>query len=193
MLRLGSIILVLSVMLGTASTAKAQWFDNFCESFKRDYRRNSMWPEPFLQADRQATMAPFAIQTANGWRRRNLMSDYHFEDGTNQLTLAGETKLRYILTQMPPNRRIIFVQQGLAADVTEGRIHSVERAASRIVPPGMVAQVVETNLPNEGWPAEEIDAVSRKFNSSRPDPRLPAGGMSGGGSGAGGYDSSSIK
>lgn len=174
MLRLGSIVLVLSVFLGTASTAQAQWFDKFCANFKRDAHRNAMWPEPFLQADRQATMAPFAIQVANGWRRQNLMSDYHFQEGTVQLTLAGESKLRYILTQMPPARRTIFVQQALTADETAARIQAVERASSRMVPPGMVAQVVESNLPNEGWSAEDIDAVTRKFNASRPDPRLPA-------------------
>jgi hypothetical protein len=59
-----------------------------------------------------------------------------------------------------------------------------------MVPPGQVAQVEESNLPNDGWSAEDIDAITRKFNSSRPDPRLPAGGMS---SGSGGYDSNSIK
>lgn len=190
MLRLGSMLLLISVCLGTAGSAQAQWFDTFCENFKRDYHRNKMWPEPFLQADRQATMAPFAIQTANGWRRQNLISDYHFEDGSDQLTLAGETKIRYILTQMPPARRTIFVQQGLTAEVTQARMGTVERASSRMAPPGMVAQVVESNLPNEGWPAAEIDAITRKFNSSQPDPRLPAGSMS---SGQGGYDSTSVK
>jgi hypothetical protein len=190
MLRLGSALLLVAVLLGSATPAKAQWFENFCERFKRDYHRNKMWPEPFLQADRQATMAPFAIQTANGWRRQNLISDYHFQDGTSQLTLAGEIKLRYILTQMPPARRTVFVQQGTSPDVTQARLASVENAAAQMVPPGQVAQVVETNLPNDGWSAEDIDAITRKFNSSRPDPRLPAGGMS---SGSGGYDSNSIK
>jgi hypothetical protein len=172
MLRLGSLILVLSFCFGTASTAKAQWFDKFCENFKKDYHRNKMWPEPFIQADRQATMAPFAIQTANGWRRQNLLSDYHFQDNT-QLTLAGETKLRYILTQMPQSRRTVFVQQGLTAEETQSRMAAVDRASARLVTPGQVAQIVESNLPNEGWPADDIDAVTRKFNSSRPDPRLP--------------------
>lgn len=190
MLRLASALLLVVVCLGAAQPAKAQWFETFCERFKRDYHRNKMWPEPFLQADRQATMAPFAIQVANGWRHQNLISDYHFQDGTNQLTLAGEIKLRYILTQMPPARRTVFVQQGLSADVTQARLAAVEQASTSMVPPGQVAQVVETNLPNDGWSAEDIDAITRKFNSSRPDPRLPAGGMS---SGGGGYDSNSIK
>ena len=32
--------------------------------------------------------------------------------------------------------------------------------------------VVESDLPNDGWPADDIDAVARKFNGTRPDPRL---------------------
>src|SRR5262245_49791452 len=184
------IILVFGAFLALADAAQAQWFENFKHNFKRDFRRNTMWPEPFLQADRDATMAPFAIQTANGWRRQNLISDYHFDDATNQLTLAGESKLRFILTQMPPSRRTIFVQQGHSGEITEARMHSVNRVAQRIVPPGMVAQVVESNLSNEGWPAADIDAVTRKFIATTPDPRLPAGGISSGGSGG---DQTSVK
>jgi hypothetical protein len=137
-------------------------------------------------------MAPFIIQTANGWRRQNLLSDYHFDAVTNQLTLAGETKLRYILTQMPPSRRTVFVQQGLNRNVTQGRMAAVERASGSILPDGMLAQVVESNLPNSGWPASDVDAVTRKFNATRPDPRLPAGGITNSG-GSGGYDNSSVQ
>ena len=191
MSRYGSMLLVILAVLASAGKAQGQWFEQFKQNCKRDYHRNSMWPEPFLQADRNAVMCPFAIQTANGWRRQNLLSDYHFNEATNQLTLAGESKLRYVLTQMPPTRRTVFVQQGLSTDVTEGRMHAVERAAERIVPIGMVANVVESNLPNEGWPAADIDAVTRKFIATTPDPRLPPGGISGGGSG--GYDNSSAK
>jgi len=193
MLRCLAFLMVVAGVFSAADSAEAQWFEEFKHNFKRDFRRNAMWPEPFLQADRNAVMCPFAIQTANGWRRQNLLSDYHFNEATNQLTLAGESKLRYILTQMPRTRRTVFVQQGHAISVTEARMHSVERAAEQIVPPGMIAQVVESNLPNEGWPAADIDAVTRKFIATTPDPRLPAGGISSGGSGAGGYDNSSVK
>lgn len=200
MLRCGLMTLVLAVVCSYACTAHAQYTDGqygekegWFDRWKRECRRNAMWPEPFLQPDRNATLAPFAVQIANGWRRQNLLSDYYFDEATHQLNLAGETKIRYILTQMPPSRRTIYVQQGLAADVTQARMHSVQRASSRILPEGMMAQIVESNLPNDGWPAEDVDAVTRKYDSSRPDPRLPPGGISSGGSGGGGYDSSSIK
>lgn len=193
MSRCGAILFLMLAVLAPAGKAHGQWFEQFKQNFnqfkqnfRRDYHRNAMWPEPFLQADRNAVMCPFAIQTANGWRRQNLLSDYHFNEASNQLTLAGESKLRYILTQMAPTRRTIFVQQGLSSEVTEGRLRSVERAAERIVPVGMVAHVVESNLPNAGWPAADIDAVTRKFIATTPDPRLPSIDSGGGGSGTGG-------
>ena len=85
------------------------------------------WPEPFSAADREATIAPFGQMVANGWRRQNLISDYHFNDEDTQLTVAGEQKVRYILTQKPPSRRTIFVQQGL----TPERPPANERGAPR--------------------------------------------------------------
>jgi hypothetical protein len=187
------LFLVVWAVFTSAAPAQAQWFENFKQNFKRDFRRNTMWPEPFLQPDRNAVMAPFAIQTANGWRRENLISGYHFDEANGQLTLAGESKLRFILTQMPPTRRTVFVQQGDLAETTEVRMRAVERASQRIVPPGMMAQVVQSNLPDAGWPAADIDAVTRKFIATTPDPRLPSGGISSGGSGSGGYDSTSVK
>ncbi len=193
MARYSGVILALGIVVASASVAEAQWFEKFKHNCKIDYHRNAMWPEPFLQADRNAVMAPFAIQTANGWRSQNLLCDYHFNNATQQLNLAGETKLRHILTQMPPNRRTVYVQQGHSAEITQGRMNSVDRASQSIVPPGMVAQIVESNLPNQGWPAADIDAVTRKFIATTPDPRLPASAISSGGSGSGGYDNTSIK
>jgi len=184
MLRRGATILTLALIVASASSANAGWWANF----KRDYHRNAQWPEPFFWQDRQAVMAPFAVQVANGWRRQNLLSDYHFDEATQQLTLAGETKLRYILTQMPPGRRVIFVQQGLAADVTASRMVSVQRASARMLPPDRVAEIQQSNLPNDGWPADDSDAVTRAWNSSRPEPRLKPGGIENGGG-----DSTSIK
>lgn len=167
--------LVLAWMLfASAQQASAQWAHDCWECFCRDYHRNAMWPEPFLMPDRQAVNAPFAMMVANGWRRQNLLSDYHFDEESNQLNVAGEMKVRFILTQMPPSRRTIFVQRGYTPDVTSARIAFVEGAAARVSPSGPIGGIVESDLPNDGWPADEIDAVARKFNATRPDPRLKA-------------------
>jgi hypothetical protein len=172
MLRCGPAILVAWMILMSAAPAEAQWFTNFWDGMRTGYRRNKMWPEPFLQADRESANLPFSIMVANGWRRQNLLSDYHFNDGNQQLNQAGAMKLRFILTQMPPQRRTIFVQQGLTNDVTAVRIRMAQKEAAKILPPGYLADVVESDLPNDGWPADEIDAVAKSFQKSRPEPRL---------------------
>ena len=84
-------VLLVGMAFGTCSTAQAQW-SSLWDSTYHDYRRNVEWPEPFLQPDRAATVTPFALMIANGWRRQNLLSDYHFLDDGTQLNLAGETQ-----------------------------------------------------------------------------------------------------
>lgn len=174
-------ILSLWTILVSASTAQAQWFTDFWEGAHRDYQRNVAWPEPFLRPDREAVNLPFALMVANGWRRQNLLSDYHFNEETQQLNLAGETKLRFILTQMQPSRRIVFVQRGLTPNVTSSRVDLVQRSATKMLGDKSMAQVVESDLPNDGTPADEINDVAKRFQSTRPDPRL--NNASGGGGG----------
>jgi hypothetical protein len=171
MIRCAPALLVLCTLAVSASRADAQWNPNTCwDNFCRDYHRNTAWPSPFLQPDRRSVELPFAIQTANGWRRQNLISDYHFSEDRPQMTLSGESKVRHILTQMPPSRRVIYVQRGMTPEVTATRIELVHRTAHRM---GLAADVVESDLPNEGWPADAIDSVAKKGDATRPDPRLP--------------------
>lgn len=172
MLRWGTPVLFAWTVFLMATPAEAQWFTSFMHKCKIDYKRNKYWPEPFIWADRKATIAPFGQMVANGWRRQNLLSDYHFNDEDTKLNLAGEARLRFILTQQPPSRRTVFVQQGLTPEETAARMNLVHHAAMRILPPGVMANVVESDLPNLGWPADGVDAVARKFNATRPDPRL---------------------
>jgi hypothetical protein len=173
MVRLVPAILVASVFGLATQSAEAQWMTTFSEGVCRGYHRNKAWPEPFLMPDRAAVNIPFAMMVANGWRRQNLLSDYHFNEDTQQLNQAGEMKLRYILTQQMPSRRTVFVQRGLTPDVTASRMAMVEREAARITPAGASGGVVESDLANDGWPADEIDTVSRRFIQTQPDPRLP--------------------
>ena len=72
MFRSAIAVLFLGIVLGAASTAKAQWASLWTNAYT-DYRRNVEWPEPFLQPDRAATMMPFSLMIANGWRRQNLL------------------------------------------------------------------------------------------------------------------------
>lgn len=189
MLRMIPALVVALTLIAQASTAKAQWCSEFFSSMSRDFKRNNSWPEPFVHMDRESVRAPFYTMVANGWRKQNMLSDHHFEEDTARLTKAGELKVYWILNQVPPQHRTIFVQRGMTPDVTTARVDSVQQIAQRMLPAGELPAVVETNLPADGRPADVVDAINRSFMKNSRAPMLPAsssGGTSGGGSGGSG-------
>ena len=46
-----------------------------------EYRENQLWPEPYIEPDRQAVRMPMEIMIAIGWQRQNTLNDHHFEEG----------------------------------------------------------------------------------------------------------------
>jgi hypothetical protein len=152
------------------------------ETMARDFKRNNCWPQPFVAPDRQAVRSPFVIMVHNGWRRQNILGEYHFRPDNGELTEAGKLKVQWILTQAPKQHRIIFVHQAQTADQTAARIDAVEQLAVQLAPTGELPQVVETHLNEAGWSADKIDRVSRDFyEKTAPKPRLPDAQSSGSG------------
>lgn len=144
------------------------------ESMARDTKRNNCWPQPFVCPDRQAVRAPFVVMVNNGWRRQNILGDYHFESETGELTEAGKLKVRWILTQAPQQHRVVFVSRAQSPAETSARIDSVEQLAVQFTPPGQEPAVMETHLTAAGWPADQIDKLNREFfEKTSISPRLP--------------------
>ena len=170
-----------------AATAQADWIHDKAKdgyhSVKRDFYRNNAWPEPFIWPDRQATLAPFGVMIHNGWRMQNTLGPYHFREGTNELTEAGQLKVMWILTEAPAQHRTIFVERGQTAEATARRIRTVQNTVVRLAPEAPPA-VFETIIPARGWPADQVDATNRQYLNTVPSPRLPA--ATGGGSGSSG-------
>jgi hypothetical protein len=117
----------------------------------------------------------------NGWRRQNLLGPHHFNSETNKLTTAGELRVRWIMTQAPPNRRNIFVERSIEPDITAQRIEMVREYAAQVVVDGQMAQITDTHLISEGRPASVVDATNVRFQESLPPPILPPNGLSVGG------------
>ena len=179
-LRLTSTVSVTLIALACAAPAQAQGpVARMLGSISRDWKRNNCWPKPFDYPDRQSVRAPFAIMVQNGWRRQNLLGDYHFEADSAKLTPAGEEKLRWILLEAPEQHRTIYVGRARTAKQTTERIESVQKLAEQILPDGPLPAVLETNIAPSGWPAERIDTIGRKFEASTPNPQLPAPSKSG--------------
>jgi hypothetical protein len=176
--------LLFAVMVLTTVPTKADWLCDFFQSFPQDTKRRNCWPQPFTAPDRQAVRVPLAIQVGNGWRRQNLLSDYHFEANTGELSEAGRLKVKWIAFEAPSQHRDIFVRAAESNDETSARMNAVHTYLSKLMPQGVLPTVSETRISDDGWPADQVDRISRKLQSTTPTPRLPS--SSGGSSGSGG-------
>jgi hypothetical protein len=170
--------------LGSVSLAGDFWARS-----KLDWHRNNMWPQPFIFADRISVCEPFAIQTNNGWRLQNTIGDAYFDPNNQELTVAGQTKVKWIVQQAPISRRTVFVLVNEDQEATKTRVSSVQQAVGRFTIKGPPAEVQLTDRDITGGSGEYYDSVDRALKSSVPVPRLPArasGGSGGSGSNGGG-------
>ncbi len=177
--------LLLVVMAGLCFAPPAM--GQLIEDYWRCFQRVNKWPEPWICPDRQAVRAPMAVMTANGWRRQNMLTDLHFTDN-NELTEAGELMVRWILYEAPQAHRVIYVHRGTTGEDTVTRIAQVATIVQKIAPGQPIPPILETSISDAGWPAREVEMISRRFDATTPDPRLPkdTGGGSGAGAGASG-------
>jgi len=160
-MRFRSLIFVLLTLI-VASTAAAAMAEGICGCLANEVRQRQCWPEPYLSADRAVATAPFAIQVANGWRKQNMLGEYHFQQGTGQLTEAGRLKVRWILQTGPKQHRLLYVHSAGTPEETDARIAAVEQLASRLAP-GDVPPILSTTIADDGWPADQVDAIGRQF------------------------------
>ncbi|WP_442481624.1 hypothetical protein [Aeoliella sp. SH292] len=144
------------------------------EHLRTGYHANALWPYPYVCADRVWAREPFEIMTANGWRQQNLLGGHYFDPETGKLTRAGELKVYWILTQSPPNRRQIFVEQSMDAAVTQDRIAQAQSYASSLPVDSASALVQQTVVPSPARPASMVDAERNSFIQSRLPAVLPA-------------------
>lgn len=151
-----------------------------------DFYRNNAWPEPFQTADRLVTREFWHIQVNNGWRLQNTVGNLFFEEGSNELTRAGELKLRQIVLQNPNHRRTVFVLMADTEAVTAKRIDAVQRAVSKFIPEGPLPQILKTDVDVDGGSGEYFDRIDNAYRQSIPAPRLGGGGGGSGSSGSGG-------
>jgi hypothetical protein len=165
--------LTILIVIGSAASAWAVVFDSTCYYIKRGYHRNVAWPWPYMCPDRMAVREPLAIMVENGWRRQNLLGDYHFTPDAKALTKAGELKVQWILTQAPPAHRTIFIERSMDPTMTASRIAAAREFASLVVAGGPAPEVAETFIVSEGRPASVVDSINVEFQKSAMPPVLP--------------------
>jgi len=171
--RLACFLSAALLCLLAAAPTHAQDRPGFLKSVGVDTARNNCWPEPFICPDRFAVRAPFVLMVQNGWRRQNLLAEQHFAEGDQHLNEAGQIKVRWILTEAPEQHRTLYVRRGDTPQVTAARIAAVQQLAGQVLAPGQLPDIEETSISAVGWPAERVDVLERKFESTTPEPRLP--------------------
>lgn len=180
------IVMVLAVFIAVGTTplpAPAQDgpVSAFLHSIPRDWKRRNCWPEPFVCPDRQAVREPLAIMVNRGWERQNMLADQYFEDNRAELTEAGKLKIQWVLTEPPPHHRTLYVHRALSPELTQARIESVRAYALLLLQGEPCPQILETTVSQPGWPADRVDALSRKFQAAMPEPKLPSASSGAGG------------
>jgi hypothetical protein len=147
---------------------KRAWY-----SVCRDFKRNNTWPDPFVAADRANTRVHFELATANGWRVQNTLGDHHFVDNGTELTEAGRLKIAAIINQTPLCYRAVFVLRDIDPERTAGRVVAVQEAVATVVGDRPPVPIFETYDKPRGTPAYYVDEVTRRYQATIPDPRLP--------------------
>jgi hypothetical protein len=147
------------------------WWHRFWGQVDLHRKRVNVWPEPFVSHDRELVRGPFRQMADNGWRTQNTFSDYLFDPGSNELTVAGQAKLSYVLTQTPPHRRQVYVLEGTTQEDTAARVASVYRSMAQIAPDSGPCAVMTTKIAprgGEGWYAYEVENA---YRATLPPPR----------------------
>ena len=169
--------------MGTVAPASADnWFTGIFKGFARNVKDRQEWPNQYNPTDKAAAVAPTPTMIENGWRRQNMLIDAHFDPETKGLTEAGKKKVRWILTAAPPQHRNIYVHLAESDEETTARVAAVQQYAGKVTPKDL-PPILTTNISEDGWPADQIDSIGKKYLESMPAPSLPSGqpGVSSGG------------
>ena len=145
-----------------------------CNLVGKDFKRRNCWPQPFACQDLPTVYAPFAVQTMNGWERQNMIGSQYFDGETGQLTEAGRLKVQWVMFEAPEQYRTLYVRRNSSAEVTASRLNTVREYVATLASEAAPAQVVMSNMPDDGASAARVDFVNRKFAASAPEPKLPA-------------------
>jgi len=165
-------LLAFAMTFLTVNMAQADWAE-FWHRVHVDWHRMNAWPEPFQFADREVTISPLIDMTNAGWRMQNTLSDHFFDAQTQELTSAGQLKLKWIATQTPLHRRTIHVLRSYEPGATNLRVQSVERHLDKFAAEGNRPDVVLTDKIPAGGSGEYFQNIDQQLKSSVPPPRLP--------------------
>jgi hypothetical protein len=162
------------------------------------------YPQRYWYASRQNVHEAFAPQVRNGHVLDQTVWNYHFEDGTDRLTLGGREHLAYLARRRPTADPMIFLQTAQdvpydpakpdeyatkRSDLDRRRVVSVKKYLDVATRGSAVPQfeVLVHNPPEVGLGGEPAGVALRAMNTTGSATLPKGGGVSGaGGAGAAG-------
>ena len=172
MRRTPSLVLTMLLLLSAGTADADDWFQKFVKNSAISARRVNHWPQPFVYADRRASVSPFKLMASKGWKSQNTLGAHLFDSKTGELNEAGKLKIRSIVTDSPLAYRSIYVHMGTSREETTRRVDLVQQYAVNVVPDGPLPPVHITDLAPRLHAADDVDSINRRFTSSAPSPRL---------------------
>jgi hypothetical protein len=136
------------------------------------YHAEHYWPWPYMCTDRNVVNDMTRMQEANGWLAETTLYDYHFNAESNELTVPGKLQLKWILENVPPSYRTVWVQQTEDPAISQQRMESVRAIASRLVSQANLPTIAFRPGTALGRPAIEVDTIRRKELETIPSPRV---------------------
>jgi hypothetical protein len=144
------------------------------QQFTHRYHAAHYWPWPYNCTDRQYVLDLAQIQEANGWLTETTLYDYHFNGDSNELTVPGKLHLQWILENVPPAYRAVWLEQADDPAVSQQRLNNVRTVAARYVGDANLPPIALRIATPPARPAIEVDMIRRKELESIPVPRIPA-------------------
>jgi len=144
----------------------------------RIYARNAAWPKPFACASRQLYHNIWSPMYDAGFEDQNILTSTHFGE-QGELTRYGKQQISSMLTNMPRDQRVIFVQESADPNETQMRLARVQNIIQTSHPQrnGVVRASGRTPQTLPGWRAVDI---IEKATSSAPSPIIPIASGTGG-------------
>lgn len=167
------LVLATLVSLAAGSPAQADW-DTFWTGVKTDYKRNNVWPQPFVDADLDGVRQPFEIMKHNGRRMNYTIGNELFDTDSAALTLAGARRVQWIATNPHEPDRTIYVLRGRNEQETNQRMAAVQESLASVHSYGPTPRVVVTDIAPATSSGEWATSVTREWIRSLPKPKLPS-------------------
>lgn len=172
-----ALIVVLLVAMGT-NTATADWHE-FWHGLHVGYHRNNAWPDPFNELDAAGVIAPFEVMKHNGWKLHNTIGHELFRSGDGALLASGSMRVRWIATQAPASRRVVYVLRGSSPNETTARVASVRDTLANMYQTGPMPRVLITDVEPPTASGDWATKINRDWLEQLAAPRLPNSSSSG--------------